>query len=194
MIVTASSMVSLLQSTTLLYTSRGPWWCVLEEKRLVPLHSRQAGRVLLLEHARVIPPSCTIQSTKVFFFLFHRRWWAKGDADSIRHSGLWIAPILYDIIGRQNVYPSSNQPFLSPRSVVYIDTPIKLRICLGAIIHADWLWLPVVSYPICTAVCCLLCPIETFGHSLYTLKLRERDVMLRYSFNTKGRVRNRQVI
>jgi hypothetical protein len=69
MIVTASSMVSLLQSTTLLYTSRGPWWCVLEEKRLVPLHSRQAGRVLLLEHARVIPPSCTIQFTKVFFFI-----------------------------------------------------------------------------------------------------------------------------
>jgi hypothetical protein len=68
MIVTASSMVSLLQSTTLLYTSRGRWWCVLEEKRLVPLHSRQAGRVLLLEHARVIPPSCTIQFTKVFFF------------------------------------------------------------------------------------------------------------------------------
>lgn len=124
------------------------------------------------------------------FFLFHRWWWAKGDADSIRHSGLWIAPFLYDIIGRQNVYPSSNQPF-SPRSVVYIDTPIKLRICLGAIIHADWLWLPVVSYPICTAVCCLLCPIDTFGH---TLSNWERDVMLRYSFNTKGRVRNRQVI
>jgi hypothetical protein len=52
-------------------------------------------------------------------------------------TAVWIAPILYDIIGRQNVYPSSNQPFLSPRSVVYIDTPIKLRICLGAIIHAD---------------------------------------------------------
>jgi hypothetical protein len=136
MIVTASSMVSLLQSTTLLYTSRGPWWCVLEEKRLVPLHSRQAGRVLLLEHARVIPPSCTIQFTKVFFF-----YSIVDDGQKVMLirfvTAVWIAPILYDIIGRQNVYPSSNQPFLSPRSVVYIDTPIKLRICLGAIIHAD---------------------------------------------------------
>lgn len=156
MIVTASSMVSLLssllQSTTLLYTSRGPWVVCIRGEAIGSAPFTPGG-------PGAAAGTCTCYSPLLYYSIHQSIFFFYSIVDDgqkvmlIRFvTAVWIAPVLYDIIGRQNVYPSSNQPFffLFPACTV-VPSCTSTRLSNWAFVLAP-LFTP-------TDFGCLLCPI-----------------------------------
>lgn len=176
-------------------------WCVLGSDWFRSIHAPPGA------HHTCVSPS-SIQSTqsfvKIFFLLLSTMMEAKGDADSIRHSGL--DPFIRGTGRRSCIYPSRTSPyiysyiyiFLPSRiyicilfsCVIFLDTPIKLSICLGAPLFTLTDFACCLRCARCYSPrCCLLCVYEL--HYICRSLNARRDVAL---FIEKGEPGNRQVI